>query len=477
GEVVLFLPKWVGGADKYINEECEPVTSKLTSPRAMAEQILIELFAGYSKTREHLIQGFLPLTLFHHQHPEANISKVINTLILADMLAIKQEEDKQGNQFTTLRPTKLGRLAVRLMFSPATVKLIKELYLQIKRPYFFDLLFMAALTEDCNPVLPANYEDLDALIDIVQPAPSKLLDMTLERIKKVGKECTSTLRILAAIKMATICYALVNNRVKEELARLFDIYEADIDILKDNMVRLLDGMAAIFNALDNADNEEDNYDETKDYNLPSRLCKRLSTMLYYEIDAQGVNLTYIPGVGGKIAKDLIGHGYQTVEEIAALKPRELTKIQGIGLKLAKKIVTGARAVLEHISDFTYQEESLHTVTKKNVIKTSICPYRLRRSLELRIRGHEGKFYYVTGGREDHLVTKNIDGFSCDCKDYEINQQDCKHILAVKRLLMDREVCSMMKKLKEDKNHSLRIALPSLWFSVSNTDLSTKGGRS
>lgn len=473
GEVLLLLPKWVGGSDKYLNEDCEPITSKLTSSKAMSEQILIELFAGYSKTREHLTQGFLPLTLFYHQHPSANMNRVINTLILADMLAIKDEEDQQGNQFTTLRPTKLGRLAVRLMFSPATVRLIKDLSVSIVKPYLFDLLLMVTLSEDCSPVLPANYEDLDDLMEIIQPAPSKLLDYSLAKLRKTSAECPSTLRILAAVKMAAICYALVNNHDKEILARNFDAYAADIEMLKDNVVRILDGMSAICGALINAEAESENVSEEIDINSPSRLCRRLSTMLYYEIDAQGVNLTYIPCVGGKIAKDLIGDGYERISEIARLKPNELTKIKGIGLKLARKIVAGARALSEKTDDFIYVEKSLDTVVTKRTVNTSICPYRLRRSMELRIRGHEGRYYYVTGGREDHIVVKGFDGFSCDCKDYKQQQQDCKHILAVKRLLMDQEVCSMIKKIKEDKNHSLREALPSLWFSISHPERSAK----
>lgn len=476
GEAVLFLPKWAGGAEKYIREESEPITSKLNSSRAMAEQILVELYAGYSKNREHLSDGFLPLTLHKHQHPGADLTNVINRMILADMIAIKSEDTAQNSQQTTLVPTRLGRLAVKLMFMPATVKLIKDFYLKIGRPYFFDMLLMATLTGDCSPVLPANYEDLEALMEIVQPAPSVILDLSLEKLQKVTEECPSTLRVLAAVKMAALCYALTRNRCIEELAQKFDLYPADIEMLKNNVVRLLDGMSAIFKSLDKADSCDDDTGDTSDIHSPGQLCRRLSAMFYYELDDQSVILTYIPGVGGKLARVLTGHGYETLQELSQLKPNALTGIPGIGLKLAQKIIAGAQEVLKNNLDLTYAEKEIETDLNVRTVKTSICPYRLRRSLELRLKGHDGKYYYVTGGREDHILIRSSEGFSCDCQDFLKRQQHCKHILAVRHALQDREVCALIKKIKEDKNHSLREALPSLWFSMSNPDSNLKEAR-
>ncbi|TGE37197.1 DEAD/DEAH box helicase [Desulfosporosinus fructosivorans] len=475
GEVVLFLPKWIGSIDKYINEECEPINSSLSISKAMAEQILVELFGGYSRTREDLIEGFLPLTLYYHQNPNANINKDINTLFLADMITIeKEEEDNSLKQQDILKPTKLGRLAVKLMFTPSSVKLIKEHYVKIDQFYYFDLLLLAALTEDCNPILRANYEDLDPLMEIVLSTPSCLLDYSLEKLKKLSDEYPSTLRILAAIKMAAICHSLVNNNSKTELALLFDIYEADIDMLKNNVVRLLDGMSAIFNALDPSDEDtEESSDDTLEISS-SQLCKRLSSMLYYEIDSEGVYLTEIDGIGGKLAKELIGHGYSTISIVAQSRSEDLAKIPRIGTKLAKKINVSAQALLATEQDFEYIEQRLSpVVTQVKLHTANICPYRLRRSMELRLRGHDGNMYYVTGGSEDHRVVSGANGFICDCKDYEQGQSHCKHVLTVKRFIGDKLICNMLKNITEDKKHSLRDTLPSLWFSVPKPDQASK----
>ena len=89
---ILLLPKWEGGAEKYIQGECEPVCSQLTEPRAMNEQILVDVFAGFSRTRTELTEGFLPLTFYKKQHAAATINGAINRLILSDMLIESEDE-------------------------------------------------------------------------------------------------------------------------------------------------------------------------------------------------------------------------------------------------------------------------------------------------------------------------------------------------------------------------------------------------
>lgn len=462
GEVILLMPKWAQGKKRYLYEQCEPIRSGLSSSRAMAEQLLVELFAGYSKTRGDLTGSFLPLTLYQNQHPGANIDKTINNLIAAEMLKLHNDD----NQVQLLKPTALGRLAARLMFSPSSVKLIKDIYKVIETPYYFDLLLMAALTEDSGPVLPANYEDIDTLSEIIKAAPSRIMEMPLESVQNASDTCPQTSRLLAGIKMAAICYALVNNYEQEDkLAKALDVYTVDIELLKNSMVRLLAGMAPIIKAV--AKNSEEDTVSDKEglpqVNTP-RLCKRLANMVEYEIDANGVVLTCIAGVGGKTAKSLIEYGYTTVEDVALSEQAELSAIPGIGRKLAAKIIEGAQKTVKSCHLFEYTETAAKSVEVNREIISDICPYRLRRSMELRLLGSDGPYYFVVGGREDHIVTR-IQGFACDCKDYENRQQDCKHILAVKRTLGDKEVSRAVEQIKENKTLPLRAALPSLWYSL------------
>ncbi len=466
GEVILMLPKWESGADKYIRGDCEPVVSQLTNPKSMHEQILVDVYAGFSRTRTELSEGFLPLTLYKHQHKSANISGAINRLILSDML-IETEDDSSERR---LKVGLLGRMAVKLMISPETVKMIQQMHQSFDRLYIFDLLLIAALNEDCSPVLRANFEEMDALWEAVASLPSVLMDLTIEKLKNLFVDAPNTLRVLAAIKMATICYLLTTGKSAEEIADAFDIYAADVKMLQESVVRLLLSISAITSAIDKAEMDEDNGTKEKQrLGSTSNLSNRLATMLQYEISSELVDLTQLQGVGGKTARILASAGYTTLDQLSKASPTELDTIKGIGKKLAVSICEQAVTLAHEKNCDTYSEEYIDTDFTYQNVKTIIDPYRLRRSLELTIRGHEGSVYYITGGREDHVVRYQDTGFVCDCLDYQKSGGTCKHILCVKRSRGDREITQLVKKIKEDKNHSIRESLPTLWYSVTSKE--------
>lgn len=469
GEVVLFLSRWAGKADKYLNEICEPVNSQLTDTKSMQEQILIDVFSGFSRTREELTNGFLPLTFYKHQHEEANINGTINKLLLSDLL-IETPKDDSDNSLV-LKVGLLGRLAVKLMFAPSSVKLISDCYTLFENLYFFDLLFIAALTEDCSPVLQANFEEMDTLCELVQSQPSTLMDLSIEKLKKKLPGSPSTLRVLAAIKMSAICLCLIHDEEIETVAEKFDVFESDILLLKESILRILMGISAIVSAIDkNQMGEELAKEQKKNSGSTYSICSSLINMLQYQIDSEHVALTKLDGVGGKTAKLLASHGYTSLEQISHADPAKLSSIKGIGKKLSENIVSQATQIIADGDDKTYSEQLLSERTSGKTIRTTIDPYRLRRSLELSLKGSEGGKYHITGGREDHIVLRDGNAFTCDCLDYEKRHEDCKHILCIKRSLGETEILRMVKRIKEDKNHSIRVSLPSLWYSVTAKEI-------
>lgn len=469
GEVVLFLSRWGGRADKYIYEQCEPVYSQLTDSKAMQEQILIDVYSGFSRTREELIHGFLPLTFYKKQHEEANINGIINKLILADLLIENPKNDSNDN--LVLKVGLLGRLAVRLMFAPSTIKLISDCYATFNNLYLYDLLLIAALSEDCSPILQANYEEMDSLCEIVQRQPSSLLDLTIEKIKKRLPVSLSTTRILAGIKMSAICLRLINDEKLDVIAEKFDVFESDILLLKENVVRLLTGISAVIAAIDKNKLGEELADKQKK-NIESVYYKSslLTNMLQYQISSEYATLTKLDGVGGKTARLLVSHGFTTLKSIANADFLQLSSIKSIGKKRTPKIMSQAADLLVNGEDITYSEDLMTDVKQRKTIKTTVDPYRLRRSMELSIRGSENGKYLITGGREDHIVIRNQNIFSCDCLDYEKCRQDCKHILCVKRSIGDSKINKMAKRIKESKSYSIRESLPSLWFSVTSKEI-------
>ena len=82
-----------------------------------------------------------------------------------------------------------------------------------------------------------------------------------------------------------------------------------------------------------------------------------------------------------------------------------------------------------------------------------------------MKGSDGPKHIVVGGREDHVVLSRAGIFTCDCMDFEKNGGNCKHILCVRRSMGDKEISGMVKKIREDRSHTIRESLPSLWYSV------------
>ena len=469
GEVILMLPRWSGDANKYVRGKCEDINSLLKSQKAMQEQILIDVYAGYSRTREELTNGFLPMTLYKKQHPEASIHAAINKLVLSDLL-IETCGTPDDPSEHILRCGLLGRMSVKLMFAPESIKLIKDAYKGFDRLYLFDLLLIAAMTEDCSPVLQANYEEMDTLCETVQCLHSTLLDLPIDRLKRKLHDSPSTSRILASLKMAAICHCLTEGTDVNDLAERFDVFPADIRLLQESVVRILSGITAITGAIDKSEKGEEYVVTHKsDASSVPNLSSMLANMLKYEISSELVTLTKLQGVGGKTAKRLSESGFSTMESIAEASPDQLSKVPSVGAKLAESLVIQALELLKDSPETFYSEAPYSFTGETRNVKIKIDPYRLRRSLELSIKGSDRPKYCVTGGREDHIVIASDGQFTCDCMDFEKNEGNCKHILCVQRSLGDPEVCRMVKRIKEDKNHTIRESLPSLWYSVTTTE--------
>lgn len=463
GEAVMLLPKWVSNR-KYQQEQCESVDSQLIHRQFMQEQILIEVFAGFSRTARELSEGFLPMTLYKAQHEEAEIKGMVNSLLMGDLL---YETEETGNVLD--RPLKvglLGKLAVKLMLSVETVRTVKEIYAAGKRLYLFDILLTATLCADCEPVLPANYEETNWLCKIVRPLPSSLMNGSMEKLRKLLPEGTEPKRILAAIKMAAICHCLTTEMSIEEVAKNFMIYMADIYALRENVIRLLQGMEAILSAIDKKElGDEDASKRKEEHGSPYRLTKMLSDMLRYRLSSELATLTQLSGVGGHRARALADEGFRSVEDIATAKPAELKNVDGIGEKLSDRIVKEAEELCKQGSARIYREESIPVAAQTDEIYSSIDPYRLIRSTELIVSNAEGNHYLVCGGREDHIIEKHGAEYRCDCMDFQENHGNCKHILCVRREDGDAEVLRALTKLQGKERKPIRDALPNLWKSA------------
>lgn len=459
GEVVLFLSRGVSGADKYLEGDCEDVDSRLEDSRALAEQILIDVHTGLSRTRNELETGFLPLTLFKRQHAAATLTPTVNRLVLSGLL-----EEKENS----LKVTILGRLAVKLMFAPETIQLVRSAITHYHGLKFCDILLLATLSPDCSPVIQSNFEEMDDLVERISCRPSVLLDDTLEQLRRKIPETPSTLRLLAAIKMTAICLALSGGEEAAQIAEGFDIYEADVRMLSESVLRLLQGISAIASAIDKTTQSEEDAKEIRATpgSVPD-LCSQLQSMIKYGIPADMIPLTRLTGVGGKTARKLVDAGIETLGDVANAAPDDLVAC-GISRKKIEVLQQEAYGLTVAFDDTIVYEEELIDATHQNSSQMpalSIDPYRLRRSLELKVFSGDAPLYRVTGGSEPHKVLCRKGVFTCDCADFKKGTVNCKHILAVRKARGDVEILKLVKRIHESKATSIREALPTLWFGL------------
>ena len=230
--------------------------------------------------------------------------------------------------------------------------------------------------------------------------------------------------------MSAICLCLINDEKLETIAERFDVFESDILLLKESIVRVLMGISAIVSAIDKSQMGEDLAKEQKrDMSSVYSVSTALTNMLHYQITIEYVALTKLDGVGGKTARILASHGYKSLRIIANADPSQLSSIKGIGKKLSEQIVPQAAKLIANGEAGIYSAELLSDSTSRSVAKTSIDPYRLRRSMELSLKGTDGGKYHISGGREDHVVLRQGSSFHCDCLDYEKRHEDCfNHVL-------------------------------------------------
>lgn len=66
----------------------------------------------------------------------------------------------------------------------------------------------------------------------------------------------------------------------------------------------------------------------------------------------------------------------------------------------------------------------------------IDPKRLERAHGLSVRQLDENRFLVSGGRDDHIVTRLPQNIECDCSDYQKGTENCKHVLRVRLMKED-----------------------------------------
>jgi len=428
GEVVLIAPSWDRGVDRYAAGRFEKIKSGLADSRALAEQVLAEVSSGLSRTRAQLARNLQQSLAAHQQRlpvPDRIVGEMLDSGMLVEVL-------EEGARAPALKATRLGRIAARQMLAPETVvTLARSLWAdEAAGLTFLDLLLLCAQTDDCEPLIPVDFEELEELGDRLSEERSTLLPGVHEQVqKRVG---LSGRRLLAVIKTALIVRAWTRSGSLDKVADAFDCYASEVRRLSECFERILTAAVAVVTpprvqaAEDYPTPPKATFDDAP--SLAERV-RALAAMVAHGVDEETVTLTFLDGIGGKLARRLHDAGISDIEELALADPTELAKLDGVSAARATRWVAQAEEKVRSRSAFSLRETAQRAQTTILPWNSGVEPYRLRRALDLKARRQGDDGFAVSGGLEPHRVVRRGDDLSCDCADFS-KGQTCKHVLAV-----------------------------------------------
>jgi helicase len=454
GEVVLFAPQWDRQAEQYAHGNFEAIRSGLSDRRALAEQIVTEVASGLARTRTQLTNVFRH-SLAAHQCQLPEVEQVVEEMREAGMLQDALSANASEHATRHLKATRLGHIAVRHFLTPATVLLFRRVLDQHRDLTFLDLLLVACASEDCEPILPVDFEELDELVEHLDGERSCLLALQ-------ASELTALLgvqdkRLLATVKMALLLRGWTRLADEETLAARHDCYPFEVTRLRDAVVRLLQAMGAVI-----APEEEDTEDPAAQaYASRRERIQVLGQMVSAGLDEQAVTLTVVEGIGPTLARRLHAEGVRDIEELALVDPSAIAGVRGISPARAERWIARASERLSTHSALRYRDEGPIVNLTPAGWPSDIDPYRLRRALDLQVFGPDGNRYQVTGGLDPHLVRLQAGSFHCDCADAAKGHL-CKHVMVVRLRRGDRHLMALTEQLSRTPS-SDRLDLFDLWF--------------
>jgi len=457
GEAVLLAPTWDHSVSLYEQGQFDSIYSGLADPRALAEQIIAEVVSGFARTPQQLKRIFSQ-SLAAHQQLLPDVDATIIEMCNADMLKQSIANESEGvtqAPLCSLQATHLGKIASRHLLAPATLLLFKRVLNNEQAPTFFDLLITATCSDDCEPLLPVNFEELDSLASRLAGESSSLLQrpqsLVIQLLDIRGK------RLLSALKMALVIRTWTRSADTSFVAKEYDCYPFEVERLYRSLERLLLAMSGI---IEHRNDEAGELVPWGQYVPVSERIQALQRMVTIGLDECAATLTLVDGIGPKIAKKLQSIGIQDIEDLALAEPTDLCQLQGISHKRVARWIENAEVLVRSKSAFYYKEIGPTIQLAPADWPTDVDPYRLRRALDLRIAGAEGGRYLITGGLEPHIVQVDASHTICDCPDASKNHR-CKHILALQFHKGDRKLRELAHQL--NSIHNERLDLFSLWF--------------
>lgn len=462
GEAVLFAPTWDKQVEAYQNGRFDPILSGLSSPHALAEQVLAEVGSGLCRREEQLTRAFNS-SLAERQGRLPSLRNALSTMLESGMLTEVAADDSR--KAPLLKATRLGRIAVRQMLLPEAVlhlhrNLTKEDNHQLT---FLDLLLIAIGAPGFEPLLPCDFEDLSELDERLLTEHSLLLqgpnNVVAERFRKGGRHLIGTIRTSLIARSWTRLGNI------ERVAEHWNCYPFEIHRLSENLDRMMSAMVAMLATPKNDENPSESQMNPlpDDFVSVSERVRILLAMVQHGLDETTATLTYVPGIGPTLARRLVEAGIGDIEDLAQAEPKCLANIRGVSLDRASRWIEAASDLLTIYPPHRLKEFGPTVRGERETWPDGVDPYRLGRAIELSVKLTGKHRFLVTGGLDPHQVQLDPDGDNCkcDCRDFAAGHV-CKHILAVRLKNGDSSLHSITKRICQPSPTD-SLDLHSLWL--------------
>ncbi len=140
----------------------------------------------------------------------------------------------------------------------------------------------------------------------------------------------------------------------DEVADKFDCYPFEVSRLVDSASRLCLALHQIASTKHDDDFEDDSKTLSEAVSVDERLYA-MQKMVSHGIDELVVTLTFVPGLGGVLAKRLAEKGIGDIEELAFCEPADLAKIRGVSPTRATKWIEAAESLVKQRHAYAFRE--------------------------------------------------------------------------------------------------------------------------
>ena len=343
GTVTLLVHEKEVGHWKDVHQQVlQPLRSALVEPALLTERVLTAINGQYARTNLQL-QRFLGRTLAAQQGLLPDVSKLLVDMQTSGMLVCTD------GKFTT---TSLSDLAVRHYLQPTTASHFQRL-LQVEALSLFDLLLVVCSCPDFAPLLPVKQEQVNqsegclaSLANTFLQSPETLEDhLQLPQavlLKVVYTACT--------LHTWTVCGDVVETADTMHCAYPQDVLKAIV-----SAQRLLEALLELCTVLELPANTA----------TPVRL-EALVKMVEHGFSADEITLLSVPGMSPAKAKQIIGFGIHSAQQLGQTNPTVLSDLPGFGVKTRTKVVQYAKAVAKQL---TALSEPQHAEAVQRSVKT------------------------------------------------------------------------------------------------------------